>query len=146
MSSPIFTCKTVFNSSKPPTLNDVHPWMVAELKSNVKWMVNPDHPHSMEFKDDTLTSLECHSFKGFSPGDLIWVSFTLSFVIGPKFWSPEYRPMDLVRVGHLNKPEARRSGLELEIAEVRRKPLVISAKIQLPSGLSCCLLHFRASC
>jgi hypothetical protein len=135
MGFPLFTRKNAFNMSKPTTSDYTpHPWLMNAVKEAPAWMPNPIRPRKMAFKDECLISLQDDTDPEFSPGDIIWFSFTLSFVIGPIWWTPEYRPMDFIRVGHLNKPEEHHSGLDLELANVKRMPLVTGAKFKLPSS------------
>lgn len=34
-------------------------------------------------------------------GDIVWLSFTASYIEGKGFWNPEFRPVEVVRVGRI---------------------------------------------
>lgn len=45
----------------------------------------------------------------FEGGDIIRFSFTVTFVIGNEAWAPEYRLLELIRVGKIPEPAGIRS-------------------------------------
>lgn len=42
-------------------------------------------------------------------GDIIWFSFTATYVVGNDNWGPEYRLIDLIRVGNVASAVGSRS-------------------------------------
>jgi hypothetical protein len=54
---------------------------------------------------------------------IIWISFTLAFVVGPDTWAPEYRPIDIIHVGHMPDGYGGRSTNHSAILEIGCKPL-----------------------
>ena len=100
ISSPLFVKRTTLNRSKPSAVGrTLHPWIGEALKVNGRWMANPELPRILVYQNDSLTNLADDSEPRLKAGDVIWMSFTLTFSIGPMFWAPEYRPIELVRIG-----------------------------------------------
>jgi hypothetical protein len=96
-------------------------------------MPNPERARLLVFKDESLGNLTDDSEPTLTAGDVIWMSFTLTFSIGSMYWAPEYRPIELIRVGRLSRPEGSRVGIEtLDVNDDERKPLETGTRLQLP--------------
>lgn len=135
ISVPLFSKRSPFTNSKPSqTSYKPHPWIFDAVKDSARWMVNPDRPSLMVLKKEDLIELSKDTRPKFSPGDVIWYSFTLSFIVGSTFWYPEYRPIELVRVGELSGPmDSRRESTDF-LTDVDRKPLAAGGRFKLPTG------------
>lgn len=135
ISSPLFMRQNVFNNSKPIKTDYVpHAWLNKAISEQPGWMVNPNRPRLLAYSGKKLTELNdagSRSSSNFTPGDVVWKSFTLSYVIGPTFWAPEYRPLELICVGHLSNPEGRRDGDVM--TDIGRKPLTAGTSLSLPN-------------
>lgn len=113
---------------------DVHPWVADALLRSDSFVANPGRPICMSFDSGTLVTVPAS--KGYRRNDVLWVSFTLTFVVGPDNWGPEHRPIDVIRVGQLSGIVGTRVDISA-IPEVDRKALV-PGKISLPpKGKSC---------
>lgn len=135
LSAALFVKKNAFNRSKNITLPYTpHKWLTDALKDSGRWMLNPDRPRLLVFKNGALANLADDGEPVLIPGDVIWASFTLTFSIGSVYWAPEYRPIELIRVGRLSRPQEFRTGIEtLDIIDNERRPLEVGTKLELPN-------------
>jgi hypothetical protein len=134
LATPLFVRRNAFNRSKPTALRYTpHNWVADAVKDNRRWMPNPERARLLVFKDESLGNLTDDSEPTLTAGDVIWMSFTLTFSIGSMYWAPEYRPIELIRVGRLSRPEGSRVGIEtLDVNDDERKPLETGTRLQLP--------------
>ncbi|KAJ6510107.1 hypothetical protein C8R47DRAFT_1208151 [Mycena vitilis] len=97
----------------------VHPWILNALKTQKypNWVPNPDRPSIHDYVDGKLERLEPETSRYFDSGDIVWFSFALTFEINGDNWAPEYKPLDFIRVGHLDESPDTRAEYTME-AEV----------------------------
>jgi hypothetical protein len=89
----------------------------------------------MSFERNRLVPLEKSDIPRFEKNDIIWISFTLAFVVGPDTWAPEYRPIDIIRVGRM--PDGYGGRIDHSaIPEIGRKPLEAGTVTLPPPGKS----------
>lgn len=111
MTSPLFVTRTPYNHTHGQPFRvpyAVHTWINTELnkEENSKWIPDPDKPKFMSYEDDKLINIKDSNPPYFCKGDIIWFAFTATFAIGKTSWGPSYKPMELVRVGHVTQPVA----------------------------------------
>ena len=131
----LFVRRNAFNQSKPMTLGYTpHKWVTDAVKDNRRWIPNPERARLLVFKNDTLANLTDDSEPTLAAGDVIWMSFTLTFSIGSTYWGPDYCPIELVHISRLSRPEGSQVGIETsDINDNKRKPLEIGTKLHLPA-------------
>jgi hypothetical protein len=133
MSSPIFVRKNAFNQSKRASpQHKMHRWITDALERNTRWISNPQLPRLLAWNNDSLINLRDDSEPTFQAGDVVWMSFTLTFSIGSVYWAPEYRPVELVRVGRLS-PSSHTGMDTLDIADDGRPGLEAGLTFRLPA-------------
>jgi hypothetical protein len=99
MNSPLFIRQTPHNRNIKISYT-IHDWIADALRSNTMWMPNPDRPHLMLYDGNVLgDALKDNPDFQFERGDIVWVSFTVSFTCNASSWGPDIRPIELVRVG-----------------------------------------------
>ena len=101
MSAPVFSRKSAFNSVDDPLLYKLHPRIATVLEEDKKLVANPKKPSILAYKHDELCQVEDSHMGPLQKGDIVWVSFTLSYAIGCKDWCPEVKPMEIIHVGRL---------------------------------------------
>lgn len=114
MTCPLFAKRTSFNHTAGQPFRvpyRVHPWIQSTLEepANSKWIPNPDRPRLLAYERDKLIDLADSDRPAFESGDVIWISFTLTYTVGNEAWAPEYRLIDLVRVDRIPDAFASRS-------------------------------------
>lgn len=78
---------------------DIHPWIKAATKDNPNYVANPNRPRMFELVQGTLRDIKDCDPPHLSKGDLVWVSFSVEFLIGGQAWSTNFIPYEIVRVG-----------------------------------------------
>lgn len=101
VTAPMFARKTLYARMSKKLRYKLHPWVEEALKDNDKLVPSPDCPHCMVWEDGNLLDLDDSDRPQLEKYDIMWISFTLAFYVGGETWGPEYRPMDLIRVGHM---------------------------------------------
>lgn len=106
MTVPLFTRKTRFNHTDGEPFRvhyKLHPWIQKALESpeNKSWIPNPERPTLLAYENNTIVRLEDCKVNSFLRGDIIWFSYTATCGVGGETWAPEYRLMELIRVGRL---------------------------------------------
>lgn len=104
MTSPIFLQKSLYNRGQPVNIPyELHPWIQSTLSrpENSKFIANPDRPNLLVYEDGVLKDLKDSNPPIFESDDIICFSFTIAFIIGSAMWGPEYRLVDLIRVGKM---------------------------------------------
>lgn len=102
LTAPLFAKKTPHNSTDPGY--PVHPWIEDALRQDHSLVPNPERPTILDFDGEELKSID-DSLRGeLQRGDVLWCSFTVSYVIGRKDWRPEIRPYEMIRVGRCANP------------------------------------------
>lgn len=55
------------------------------------------------YENDELVPIQQCIPDQFCRGDVVWMSFMLAYIIGGAEWYPDMRPIDYVKIGHLEK-------------------------------------------
>ena len=100
-SSQMFVKRTTYTRAKEASRSyELHPWIAAATKKGMEYFPNNERPEI--FEPDAGGGLrplsECYP-PTLKLGDLVWVSFSVEFFIGGKFWSTSFVPYEFVRVG-----------------------------------------------
>ncbi|KAH7927107.1 hypothetical protein BV22DRAFT_1127685 [Leucogyrophana mollusca] len=94
----MFERKNPFNSNWADNIKfDLHPWIQDAIKSRPYFVPNIHRPSLFTLDDNVLTDITDSDSVHFNRGDVVWVSFTLKYIVGSD-WAPLYTPVDLVRV------------------------------------------------
>jgi hypothetical protein len=109
LSSPLFLLRSASNQQVSLTY-EPHPWLISAVQQHNKYIINPNRPTTLVLADNELLDLEDGNPPEFQRNDIVWISFTISFIVGREYWQPEYRPIDIVRVGRLPVSEIDNSG------------------------------------
>lgn len=78
---------------------NLHPWIAAATGPKSGFFANPDKPKIFELCNDELRAIEECSPPYIKKGDLVWMSFSVVFIIGTDAWSTTCVPFEIVRVG-----------------------------------------------
>ncbi|KAI0324875.1 hypothetical protein GY45DRAFT_1262015 [Cubamyces sp. BRFM 1775] len=81
---------------------DLHPWIAAATGPRSDYFANPDRPMLYEIHQGELRDIKECSPPYLKKGDLVWVSFTVEFIIGNDAWSMVFVPYEIVRVGSVS--------------------------------------------
>lgn len=111
MTCPMFSSTKYRRRVEPPY--KVHHWITDALKDSKDWFPNPDRTTYLHYDKGELKDIS-----EFEPGDVVWVSFTMTYSVGPKAWGPEFRPIEMIKVGTAFRelddiPSVSRARLEL---------------------------------
>ncbi|KAJ7750550.1 hypothetical protein B0H16DRAFT_1460656 [Mycena metata] len=82
----------------------LHPWLRTALEGQTAYLPNPEVPAIVDYVDGRLTMLRPSSSDYFRRGDIVWFSFTVAYQLNTRYWEAKYRPLDFVRVGHVELP------------------------------------------
>lgn len=74
------------------------------MQGKTDWIPDPDKPSLLSYDNGELVDLCDSDPPQFATGDIIWFSFTATFAIGTRSWGPNFRLMELVRVGRITEP------------------------------------------
>lgn len=55
------------------------------------------------YDDDELIPISNCDPDQYCRGDVVWISFLLAYIVGGVEWYPDMRPIDYVKVGHVEK-------------------------------------------
>lgn len=143
MTCPLFAKRTAFNHIVGQPFKvpyDVHPWIQTALEdpANSKWIPNPARPRLLAYENNELMDIKNSDPPNFVEGDIIWFSFVVAYNIGSEFWSPEYRLIELVRVGRITESSDSRADSSMYPSST--KPLELGAAALLDEGKSRSLL------
>lgn len=103
LASPLFARNTTDNARKEITYT-IHPWIAEAVQRNQKLLPNSERPTILDFDDDELRTVDESTRGELQHGDIMWCSFTVSYVVGRKDWRPEIRLFELIRVGRWADP------------------------------------------
>ncbi|KAJ7783131.1 hypothetical protein B0H16DRAFT_1682386 [Mycena metata] len=94
----------------------LHPWVTkaANDSKNAKWIVNPDAPGLYDLVDGKISLIEPKDHRYFRNGDIVWFSFALTFELDGDEWGPEFKPLNFIRVGHMEEPPESRGEYTVE--------------------------------
>lgn len=101
MASPMFARKAPRGRMQSLPKYSLHPWVAQVLDGSEMFIANPDRPTCMSFDGGKLAPLSGCKPPKFDKHDIIWVSFTIMYVVGPDLWGPVFRPIDVIRVGRI---------------------------------------------
>ncbi|KAI1786565.1 hypothetical protein LXA43DRAFT_897731 [Ganoderma leucocontextum] len=101
LSSQIFVKRSAHTRTKEASRTyPLHNWIKNGTKKGMPFFANNEKP--VLFEPDKEGGLRPLS-EGFPPtlkvGDLVWMSFSVEFFIGNMFWSTNFIPYEIVRVG-----------------------------------------------
>lgn len=100
----LFMRKTPFNVAANIPYK-VHPWLQAVGDDPAsRWMPNKDRPNLFHFQStDSPRFLQVDYGKGgLQKGDILWMSFIVTFSMRAQGWSTGLMPLDIIRVGKLD--------------------------------------------
>lgn len=89
-----------------------HPW-VQEALDGSSLLANHERPKMFEWRENQLQPVPL-----FNPGDIVWVSFMVAYIVGGAQWYPDMRPVDFVKVGQVSGAVARAVDQHLETGNV----------------------------
>ncbi|KAI9069789.1 hypothetical protein FKP32DRAFT_1559045 [Trametes sanguinea] len=98
--SPVFIRRGVYTWKRERLISyALHPWIQDATGPGSQFFANPDRPRVFEAVGGVL-----HDIAGCVPsslqfGDLVWISFTVDFAVGGAAWNPNFKPVEIVRVG-----------------------------------------------
>ncbi|KAH9848706.1 hypothetical protein C2E23DRAFT_738930 [Lenzites betulinus] len=80
---------------------ELHDWIKAVTVDSPRseYFANPDRPALLEPQQGQLCSIKKSSPPAMQKGDLVWMSFSVQFIIGSDTWSTTFVPYEIVRVG-----------------------------------------------
>lgn len=85
----------------PPVPYEVSPTIQAAVTATPNWYANPDRVLFFSYEGDTLLDLHKSDTPTIRQGDIVWFSFALQYTVGTQNWGPEYRLIEVVRVGKI---------------------------------------------
>lgn len=102
----MFVKKTNHNEhliSKPPY--PLHTWVSTALERTDKWVPNPERPRLLAYEDGQLKSIVNSDPPYLERGDVVWISYAVTFGIHYLNWGPDFCPFDVIRVGKMSNPD-----------------------------------------
>ncbi|KAF6750731.1 hypothetical protein DFP72DRAFT_851532 [Ephemerocybe angulata] len=106
VSSPLFQKRTGFNvtDDKYVVGYDVHPWVEnACVPHNPSWVPNPNLARFMHRrKNDVLISIEKSTNPKLVPGDLVVMTFKVTFSAAGTYWQMSFSPIQAIRMGQIS--------------------------------------------
>ncbi|PIL33119.1 hypothetical protein GSI_04568 [Ganoderma sinense ZZ0214-1] len=99
--SQIFLKRSAYTKQKEANISyTLHHWIREATKKGSQFFANDERPEVFESDEDLkLRSLAENGLRPLKPGDLVWLSFSVEFFIGGKFWVTNFIPYEFVRVG-----------------------------------------------
>lgn len=85
----------------PDVPYELSPAIEAAVAATPNWHPNPDRVLFFSYDDDNLVELQESAQPTIKQGDIVWFSFALQFTVGTQNWGPDYRLVEVVRVGRI---------------------------------------------
>ncbi|KAI0702106.1 hypothetical protein C8Q76DRAFT_633237 [Earliella scabrosa] len=103
LTSQIFCKRTPYTRAKEASLSyPLHEWIAQATRKGMEYYANPDRPSIFEPANGELRNIrECEP-PYLKVGDMVWMSFTVEFFIGSKYWSTNFIPYEIVRIGKVS--------------------------------------------
>ncbi|KAI0350510.1 hypothetical protein OH77DRAFT_1430978, partial [Trametes cingulata] len=129
LSSQMFFKRTPFTSRKEASISyPLHPW-IEEAMKNTPYFANPDRPSILELQGDQLVDITKCDPPALAPGDLVWISFSVEFVIGVNFWNTTFTPYEIIRIGTVTPDVVGMAPAPTEPEEPRRRGIKAGDKV-----------------
>ena len=74
----------------------LHPWVVRGDQDSKVFRANPDRPRLWAKVDNNIVPIGQHSVKTIRRGDVVAVSFTVTYHMTSVNWFPQFHPADIV--------------------------------------------------
>ncbi|KAI0661157.1 hypothetical protein C8Q70DRAFT_911754 [Cubamyces menziesii] len=138
-SSYVFTSQ-VFMKRAPTTQHreadisyQLHDWIKAATGPKSSYFANPDRPEVFDLCEGELRSIKAATPPYLRGGDLVWISFSVEFVIGLDLWHTSLVPLEIIRVALLSSDLVGGAGTRyLAASELAPRPrLQVGMKVQL---------------
>ncbi|KAI0349187.1 hypothetical protein OH77DRAFT_1415458 [Trametes cingulata] len=84
---------------KPHPPSYLHKWVTAAERRAMVYYANPARPSVMALEEGVIRDIRKCEPDRLVRGDIVVVTFTVSFVLGPATWFPQILLLELVRVG-----------------------------------------------
>ncbi|EIW63226.1 uncharacterized protein TRAVEDRAFT_87590, partial [Trametes versicolor FP-101664 SS1] len=79
---------------------ELHPWIAAVTKGpKTEYFANPDRPKLLEPYGGKLRNIKDSDSPQLKKGDVVWISFSVSFLLGGDTWTTNFTPFEIIRVG-----------------------------------------------
>lgn len=102
MSAQMFIKRTKFTAKRELSIQyPLHPWISAAAQSS-PYFPNPNRPAFLEPSNGVLVDMASCNPGHIRTGDLVWVSFSVEYIIGMNNWSATFTPLDIVRVASVS--------------------------------------------
>lgn len=95
MQTPMFIWKAV-DAERPPPLTYLHPWVLEAEKRSKGFRANPDRPRVWMRDGDVTVPVEDREYGPLQKGDIVALSFTVTYHITRSNWFPQFHPADIV--------------------------------------------------
>lgn len=120
----------MFIRSASTVADDAIPYaLVPSVSSAVSllddWFANPDRVLFFSYNEGDLANLDDCDPPRLRQGEIIWFSFAVQYAVGSNTWAPDYRLIEVVRVGRIpdNLAQGPRFSAFESIPSSVRKPL-----------------------
>lgn len=84
----------------------LHPWVQMAFEDQNKWIWNPHIPKILAYEDQELMDIGDTEEGELVAGDIVWMSFTLTYFCGNTCWGPEICPIEFVRLAKARKQDS----------------------------------------
>lgn len=78
---------------------ELHPWIAEATSPGKAFFANPDRPRVFALVGGALCNIGHCTPPALQYGDLVWISFTVEFIVGTHAWNPNFTPVEIIRVG-----------------------------------------------
>ena len=80
----------------------LHDWIAQATRRGMDYFPNPDRPSIFEPAGNELRDISQCEPPYLKVGDMVWISFSVEFFIGSKYWSTNLIPYEIVRVARVS--------------------------------------------
>ena len=120
--------------SKPPPPPHLHPWIVDAHKASDYYHANPVRPQLFSLEEASLRHIDKNA-NSLCRGDVVALTFTVSFILGHDSWAPHLVPLEIVRVLAGNP----RSSSDFSVPRLSSRPALTEGEIVGGESISPCM-------
>ncbi|KAH9885290.1 hypothetical protein C8Q73DRAFT_620348, partial [Cubamyces lactineus] len=110
---------------KPRTPSYIHEWVVEAERRATVYHANPARPAVLALEDGVVRDIRKCEPDSLTRGDVVVVTFTVSFVVAAASWFPQLLPIEFVRVGNAPVVDATDAAeYAIPVVDMRMRPIL----------------------
>lgn len=86
---------------KPKPAGHLHKWVLEAARRSPAYYANPARPAVLALEDGLLRGIKKATPSELCRGDIVVVTFTISYLVAGSVWYPQFLPLEIVRVGEV---------------------------------------------